>query len=396
MSPARNASSSISLQPGAGPLRRQLAIGDRRCHPGRPAATAVPPTVESRPGRAARRLARRGDDAYAQLAAQGFLEMRPRTSAARRRQARRPRPTLPGESPRRRPRYDFTSTRPDVTLFPRHEWRRALERAIRDAPAAELDYGDRHGSSALRSALAERLGRTRGVVTNPRRLVVVQGFAQGLDVVCATLSRAGSGASRSRTRPQRRRHDCSPGRPGDHPGPGRRRRHRRRRARADRSRRRARDARPPVPDRRRARAGTPPRAAAVGARRAARSSSRTTTTPSTATTAPPVGALQGLAPDHVAYIGSASKTLTPALRLGWLALPQRLARTAADTKWWRDSGSPSSTSSRSPTSSRPARSTARSADACGRIARAGASSSTRFAGNCRKRISRAPPPACTS
>ena len=55
---------------------------------------------------------------------------------------------------------------------------------------------------------------------------------------------------------------------------------------------------------------------------------------------PPVGALQGLAPDHVAYIGSASKTLTPALRLGWLALPQRLAGTAADTKWWRDSGSP--------------------------------------------------------
>ena len=55
---------------------------------------------------------------------------------------------------------------------------------------------------------------------------------------------------------------------------------------------------------------------------------------------PPVGAMQGLAPDHVAYIGSASKTLTPALRLGWLALPQRLAGTAADTKWWRDSGSP--------------------------------------------------------
>ena len=55
---------------------------------------------------------------------------------------------------------------------------------------------------------------------------------------------------------------------------------------------------------------------------------------------PPVGAMQGLAPDHVAYIGSASKTLTPALRLGWLALPQRLAGTAADAKWWRDSGSP--------------------------------------------------------
>ena len=35
----------------------------------------------------------------------------------------------------------------------------------------------------------------------------------------------------------------------------------------------------------------------------------------------PVGALQGLAPESVIYGGSASKTLTPALRLGWLAVP---------------------------------------------------------------------------
>jgi GntR family transcriptional regulator/MocR family aminotransferase len=35
----------------------------------------------------------------------------------------------------------------------------------------------------------------------------------------------------------------------------------------------------------------------------------------------PVGALQGLAPDHVLYLGTASKSLTPALRLGWMVLP---------------------------------------------------------------------------
>ena len=35
----------------------------------------------------------------------------------------------------------------------------------------------------------------------------------------------------------------------------------------------------------------------------------------------PVGTLQRLAPDRVVYLGSASKTLAPALRLGWLVAP---------------------------------------------------------------------------
>ena len=39
-----------------------------------------------------------------------------------------------------------------------------------------------------------------------------------------------------------------------------------------------------------------------------------------------VGALQGLEPDRVVYAGSASKTLAPALRLGWLVVPPRAAR----------------------------------------------------------------------
>ena len=38
----------------------------------------------------------------------------------------------------------------------------------------------------------------------------------------------------------------------------------------------------------------------------------------------PVGALQAMAPDHVAYVGTASKTLAPALRIAWMVVPGRV------------------------------------------------------------------------
>jgi GntR family transcriptional regulator/MocR family aminotransferase len=45
---------------------------------------------------------------------------------------------------------------------------------------------------------------------------------------------------------------------------------------------------------------------------------------------PPIGALQGLAPEHVAYIGSTGKTLAPAMRIGWAVLPPSLVEPVAD------------------------------------------------------------------
>ena len=54
----------------------------------------------------------------------------------------------------------------------------------------------------------------------------------------------------------------------------------------------------------------------------------------------PLGAMQGLAPDRVVYAGTASKTLAPGLRLGWLVVPPRLVAAVAEAKALADRGSP--------------------------------------------------------
>jgi GntR family transcriptional regulator/MocR family aminotransferase len=54
----------------------------------------------------------------------------------------------------------------------------------------------------------------------------------------------------------------------------------------------------------------------------------------------PLAALQGLAPERVIYMGTASKTLAPALRLGWLLLPPHLVEPVARQRNLADHGAP--------------------------------------------------------
>ena len=54
----------------------------------------------------------------------------------------------------------------------------------------------------------------------------------------------------------------------------------------------------------------------------------------------PVGSLQGLAPERVVSIGTVSKSLAPALRLGWAVMPPLLVSTVIEAKGRADRGNP--------------------------------------------------------
>ena len=123
-------------------------------------------------------------DAYEQLVAEGYLEVMPRSAPVVAAVVAPPRPLR--EPPEQRWGFDFHATTPDIGLFPRRTWIRAVERAMLRAPDAALDY-DHRGRIELRAALVAYLARVRGVRVDPGRIVITQGFTQGLDLLCRTL-----------------------------------------------------------------------------------------------------------------------------------------------------------------------------------------------------------------
>ena len=207
---------------------------------------------------------------------------------------------------------------PDLSAFPAGAWLATARKVLASAPRQLLDYPDPRGLPQLRAVLAGYLARARGVAADPGRIVICAGFAHGLAVTCAALRAAGAAtlaveayghqAHRNLAQAQGLRLcplpvDGSGAVIGDAAG-------------AD------------------AALLTPAHQFPLGVtlhprrrREAARWGGVVIEDDYDGEfryDRQPVGALQALAPDHVVYAGTASKSLAPTLRLGWLVVPPRL------------------------------------------------------------------------
>jgi GntR family transcriptional regulator / MocR family aminotransferase len=264
-------------------------------------------------------------EAYGQLVAEGRLVGR-RGGGTRVADAAAPQADA---APRRittrsRVRYDLRTGVPDAASFPRSAWRAATLRTLQGLPDAALAYGNPRGALRLRTALAAYLGRARAVRTEPDRIVPSLGVTDGIRLVGLAL--AGRGVRRVAVEdPGWRNHRTSLELAGIEP------------------------VAVPVDEDginagalERAQVGAvvlapahqyptgavlaPARRAAIvaWARRAGAVIIEDDYDAEFRYDAEPVAALQGLDPDGVVYAGTASKTIAPALRLGWLVLPAGL------------------------------------------------------------------------
>ena len=237
-------------------------------------------------------------------------------------------------------RFDLRPGTPDLSSFPRALWLRALRRALAQAGPAVFASGDPRGRPELRAALATYLARARGAVAPSSRLIVCNGFSQGLKLVCDVLRVRGA-----------RRLGIEDPSVWLHPPI----------ARAagleivpfpvddgglivDRLDAAAVDAVLVTP------AHQFPLGATMRPRR--RSALLAWAARHDAFVVEddydgefrydrrPVGALQGLDPERVVYAGTAAKTLAPGVRLAWLALPPALLGPAVEIRSIADRYSP--------------------------------------------------------
>ncbi len=82
---------------------------------------------------------------------------------------------------------DFRSGIPALELFPRKKWASIAHQVCLDAPETLLSYDQPEGRFELREVIAAYLGQTRGVACDPGQILITSGSVQGLVLVAQTL-----------------------------------------------------------------------------------------------------------------------------------------------------------------------------------------------------------------
>jgi GntR family transcriptional regulator/MocR family aminotransferase len=101
------------------------------------------------------------------------------------------RPPVPAGSLEPAYAYRFDPGLPDLAAFPRERWARSLRAASRTASFAALGHGDPRGAPELRNELMAYLGRVRGAAPEPEHTLVCSGATQGFAVLCRVLAARG-------------------------------------------------------------------------------------------------------------------------------------------------------------------------------------------------------------
>jgi GntR family transcriptional regulator/MocR family aminotransferase len=259
-------------------------------------------------------------DAYEHLAADGYLGGR-QGSGTRVLPTAAPVVAETGTTAEPVPTVRFVGGLPDPALFPRTEWLRHYRAALNALPNERLGYPGPLGAQQLRVALVNHVARVRGVAATPDDMLVTTGLTQAIVLVCRALRARGveSVGVEDPCFGFHRQAIANAGLrvvsiPVDRDGL---------------------DVARLAEQRVGAVLVAPAHSYPTGA---VLSTSRRAELVGWAQDhdgliieddydaefrydRAPIGALQGLAPERVAYAGCASKTLTPALRLGWIVLP---------------------------------------------------------------------------
>jgi GntR family transcriptional regulator/MocR family aminotransferase len=281
---------------------------------------------------------------YLQLQAEGYLTSRAgsatRVAPAAAVRPATPPPTRP-PSVKRHPIADFRHGVPDLRLAPREDWAWAVREVCRTAPNSAFDYGDPAGEPRLRDVIAAYLRRVRACSATAEQVVICNGMAQALGLVLRALAANGTrtlafedpGAADSTTEQASAAGVTAIPVPVDEHGLDV--------AALARTTAQAVLVTPAHQ--------WPTGVVLTGQRRQeliAWARARRGVIIEDDYDAEfrydrdPVGSLQGLAPDCVVSLGTVSKSLAPALRLGWLIAPQPLRAAITHGKQVADRGTP--------------------------------------------------------